>query len=88
MVRQIPIEVRRRVVELWMDGNSYRQVSAKTGVSLGTISIIINEERRKVPDIEGLRELKLALKQADANLTDALRGASFLEKLNDLDICS
>ena len=86
MVRQISNKNRRRVVSLWLDGNTYRKISAEIGVSIGLISSIIAKERVKVPDIDELRELKVALIQADTNLIDALRGADFLKKLNDLNI--
>lgn len=86
MVRQIPNEIRRRVVKLWLNGNTYRAISIRIGVSLGVISSIITKERGKVPDIDELRELKVALIQADTNPIDALRGADFLGKLNDLNI--
>jgi len=86
MVRQIPSEVRRRVLELWLDGNTYRTIHVETDVSVGAISLIIDEERKKVPDIDELSRLRVALKQAGANLTDAFRGAVFLEKLNYLNV--
>jgi hypothetical protein len=86
MVRQISNKNRRRVVSLWLDGNTYRKISAEIGVSIGVISSIIAKERVKVPEIDELRELKVALIQADTNLIDALRGADFLKKLNDLNI--
>ena len=86
MVRQIPNKIRRNVVKLWLDANTYREISARAGVSIGVISSIIAKERGRVPDIDELRELKVALIQANANPIDALRGAAFLEKLNDLSI--
>jgi len=86
MVRQIPLEQHRRVVELWLEGHSYRVISTKMGISLGAIASIISDERKKAPVMEELRDLKVALTQANAALLDAIRGASFLEKLNYLNI--
>lgn len=65
-----------------MEGKNFREISSITGVSLGAISEMITEERSKVPDIDELRELKVTLKQTNAPLVDALRGAAFLERLN------
>jgi len=86
MVRQLPTEVRRRVAELWLDGNTYRDISRETGVSVGAIASIIEEERRRVPDIEELRALRQSLKRTDTAVADAQRGARFLEKLDSLNI--
>ncbi len=86
MVKSIPIEIRRRVVELYLSGYNYREINAETRVSLGAISSIIDEARNDAPDIDDLRELNTELRQADASLIDALRGAVFIEKLNDLNV--
>jgi hypothetical protein len=48
-------------------------------VSIGVISSIITKERERIPDINALRELKVALIHADTNPVDALRGAGFLD---------
>ncbi len=86
MVCELSVEVCRRIVELWLDGNNLREIQAKTGVSLGAISSLVNQEKRRIPDIEELRKLNRVLKKADGNMQDALRGAVFLEKLNPLNI--
>ncbi len=86
MVRELSLEVRLRIVELWLDGDSYRRIPAETGASLGAISSIIDGEKKRVPGVQELRQLNVALKKADANLMDALRGARLLEKLNSLNI--
>jgi len=86
MVRPLPPEIRRRIFETWLEGYNYRQISSQIGVSLGAITAIIEEERKKMSDIDELRELKLALKQANTTIPDALRGAGLIEKLNSLNI--
>jgi len=86
MVRKLSPEIRRRVVELWLDDNTYEDIHAKLGVSSGASSKIISETRKKAPDIDELRRLNIALGNADANLDDALSGALFLLKLNQLNI--
>jgi predicted nucleic acid-binding Zn-ribbon protein len=87
MVRRFSEEERRRIVELWLDGNSYRSVSAKMkNASLGAISSIINEEMKKVPDLEELRKLNMAVKRAGCSIEEASRGSQFLEKLKSLNI--
>ena len=87
MVHRFPTEERNRIVLLWLDGNSYREISAKTNnASLGAISNIIDEETKKIPDIKELRQLNVTLKKTGSNLTEVLRGTRFLEKLNSLNL--
>lgn len=86
MVRKHPPEVRRRVVELWLDGNTYKDIYAETGASPASSSSIIDRTRKQVPDIDELRRLNIFLKNAGANLRDALKGAQFLDTLNQLNI--
>ena len=73
-------------MELWLDGNAYRDISRKTDVSVGAIASIIDDVRRRVPDIEELRALRQSLKRTDTTVADAQRGARFLEKLDNLNI--
>jgi chromosome segregation ATPase len=74
------LEVLRR----WLNGETYRPIGAELGLSTGVISEIIEEYRQKAPDIDGLRQLRLALGKAKASLPDALRGAQFLTKIDEL----
>ncbi len=45
------------------DGDNYRGIQAETGTSLGAISSIIEGEKKRVPDIQELRQLNVALKK-------------------------
>jgi chromosome segregation ATPase len=82
-LRPIPDSVRIEVLRLWLDGMTYRQISARAGLSIGVISKIIEEYRQRTPDIEELRRLHLALRDVQASLPDALRGARFLRNLDE-----
>jgi transcriptional regulator with XRE-family HTH domain len=86
MVRDITPEARRSVLELWMGGLNYREISDRIGVSGGAISNIITDARRAAPDIDDLRKLNLVLKRLGMSPEDALRGTTFLEKLDHLQI--
>jgi len=86
MVRKLPSEVRKKVVQLWLDGNSYSGIHHKAGPSTGASSSIISQLRKEVPEIDELRNLNIALRNAGGNLADALKGARFLSKLNQLNI--
>jgi transposase-like protein len=86
MVQEISPEDRRRVVDLWLQGSSYKAIESEVGIPISAISSIIREERKKVPDADQLRELNAGLKETKAALPEALRGAHFLKKLNNLNI--
>lgn len=86
MVRPIPPDLRRRVVELWLEGNTYRSISNRAGVSAGAISSIIDEERRRIPDVEELRSLKISLTGAKVALIDAVRTVNLLKRLDELNV--
>jgi len=86
MTGRITTPSRNRVVTLWLLGENYREIQAETGVSLGAIAAIIDEERKRVPDVDGLRGLNVALQGHHVTIPDALRGATIIQKVNDLDI--
>ena len=71
---------------MWLEGYNYRTVSNKLGLGLGTISRIIDEYRKRTPDINELRTLNLQLKKSGSCLHDALRGAACLEETNQLGV--
>jgi hypothetical protein len=56
------------------------------GIAISTISSIIQGERDRTHDLDDLRRLNVGLREAGARLPDALRGAGFLQRLNDLEI--
>ena len=43
---KIPEEIRNKVVELWLDGYSYRAIESELMISLGSISSIIAAAKR------------------------------------------
>jgi len=82
-MRPTPDSVKEEVLRLWFEGETYRQIAASEGLSLGVISKIVEEYRQKTSDIDELRRLYTALKQVQASLPDALRGAQFLQNLDE-----
>jgi hypothetical protein len=82
-MRPTPDSVKEEVLRLWFEGETYRQIAAREGLSLGVISKIVEEYRQKTSDIDELRRLYTALKQVQASLPDALRGAQFLQNLDE-----
>lgn len=86
MVRPISQDDKNRVINLWFQSHTYREIEVATGVSVGAISAIIREVESHTPDIHSLRKLKQELDKSRANLPQALRGAMFLAKLNEMNI--
>src|SRR5208282_4345176 len=82
-MRPTPDSVKAEVLRLWFEGETYRQIAATEGLSIGVISKIVEEYRQRASDIDELRRLYTALKQAQASLPDALRGARFLQNLDE-----
>lgn len=85
-MRKTPEHVRRKVFQLWIEGYTYRVISQKLNISLGSIARIVDQFRRKRPDIDDLRLLNVQLRKTGSNLYDALRGATCIENLNKLDL--
>jgi len=79
-------EVKAKALRLWLNGLTYRLINEKTGVSLGAMNELVNEARKKAPDIDDLRQLNIALQKSGASVLDAARGAKMLDKVNELGI--
>ena len=61
MVKPLPERVKGKVVEEYLKGSSYREISNKTNISLGAISNLIKEAKSIYPDLDELRELRSKL---------------------------
>lgn len=83
-MRKTPEHIRRKVFQLWIEGYTYRAISQKLNISLGSITRIMDQFRRRRPDIDDLRLLNVQLKKTGSNLSDALRGATCIENLKKL----
>lgn len=77
-------EQKDEVISFWVDGLTYREVSDKTGVSIASISAVINQARKKSPDIDNLRNLKKSLDESNTHFLDAQRGVNFLHQLDQI----
>jgi len=70
----------------WLEGNSQRHVASEFGVGLATVNRVIQDANKKMQDIEGLRQLNLALQKSGIIVVDAIRACSILQRLDELDI--
>lgn len=86
-LRKISTEVENQIFRLWLGGYTYRKISLECGgVSLATISKVVDIARKRAPDIDELRQLNVALKKGDRSVYDAVRGGNLLDKVNQLGV--
>ena len=83
MPKRISAAKRKRVIDLWRNGEGLQEIASKLGISLGSVHGIINGERAAVPDIEELRELGLSLREAGVSLEEAKEGADLLQTIKE-----
>jgi uncharacterized protein YerC len=69
------------VLNMWLGGMSYRDIEARLGVSIATISDIVTDFCQQYPLIAALRELNLETKRTGISVSSASEAISFLEQL-------
>jgi hypothetical protein len=80
--KTIPNETRDLVVRLYLAGFPYRAIQERAGISLGSITKIVEQAKMAIPDIAELRELEVLAKKSGSNPIECIRGARVLEFLN------
>ena len=86
MSRLLKPESKARALRLWLSGLTYRAVTEETGVSLGAMNELVNEARKKAPDIDDLRQLNVTLQKSGVALADAIRACSVISQLHELGV--
>jgi hypothetical protein len=86
LVKPIPAEKKGQVIRFWLQGYNYREINEETNVSTGSISEIVEEERKRIPNVDDIRSLNLSLKKEGTSLADALRGSNLMTEFNELNV--
>ena len=86
MSRKIPNAIKGEAFKLWLQGQSYREIRDKLGVSVGSINEIVTQARAGTPDLDGLRELNTTLKKGGSTVHDAIRGGLLMDRLGRLGV--
>ncbi len=94
MPKEISPAKRRRALVLYVQGLPFVEIATKTGLSTGSVANIVQEakegkfeEVRDVREqIDGLRELSVALRKGKLEIAQAFLGLSFYERLVKLGI--
>ena len=78
---------RDRIIELYVIRlQTMKEISVLTGRSGGSVHSVIDQARKREPDILQLRSLNRELRKVNANVIDAIKGGKFLEKLGEMNI--
>jgi uncharacterized protein YjcR len=85
-LRRIEDLTRKQVLDLYLKGYPYKQISNKLQISTGVISAIIGEFRKRTPNLDQLRKLSIKLENYDLNVYDAIWGANLMMKLGEFGV--
>jgi transcriptional regulator with XRE-family HTH domain len=86
MVRRLPSELDRKILDLLLQGVAYREISRRFGISTSSVARVAEDARKENPDFDSLRRLSVLLKKAGLSVFDAVRASRLLEALNKWDI--
>lgn len=83
MPPKLPPEKVREIVDFWLRGDlTMAQIAVKAGVKgKSTVSKVIEDERRRSPDLDSLRSLSKQLTDEGVTLLDAARAANVLSQI-------
>jgi transcriptional regulator with XRE-family HTH domain len=64
MVAKIPLSIKTKVLNEWLQGFTRNKIAENNGIDAGTVTNIHQQARNKdIPDIDLMRELALMLKK-------------------------
>ncbi|HVP16713.1 MAG TPA: helix-turn-helix domain-containing protein [candidate division Zixibacteria bacterium] len=82
MMRKLPSELDREILDLLLQGVAYREISRRFGISTSSVARVAEDARKENPDFDSLRGLSVLLKKTGSNVFDAVRASRLLEALN------
>jgi transcriptional regulator with XRE-family HTH domain len=83
---KVPQSIKQRVIKQWLQGISRDQIAKDNGIGTGTVSAIIKDAKKDIPDIDLLREVALVLKSNDLDLSIFASSIRLKKKLDDMDL--
>src|ERR687889_1015857 len=83
---KVPKSIKQRVIKQWLQGISRDQIAKDNGIGTGTVSAIIKDAKKDIPDIDLLREVALVLKNEDLDLVVLADSIRLKKKLDDMDL--
>jgi len=85
-LRKIPRSVEEKILRRWLEGYTQRQAAREFRVGLATVNRVIDDARKRTPDLDELRGLNVMLRKGDSSVVDAVRGARLLDGVNELGV--
>jgi len=85
-LRKIPRRVEKEILRRWLEGYTQRQAAREFRVGLATVNRVINDARKRTPDLDELRRLNVMLRKGDSSVVDAIRGARLLDRVSELGV--
>jgi transcriptional regulator with XRE-family HTH domain len=86
MKPKVPQYIKQQVIRQWLQGISRDQIAKDNGIGTGTVSAIIKDAKKDIPDIDLLREVALVLKNEDLDLSVFASSIRIKKKLDDMDL--
>jgi hypothetical protein len=85
-MRRITPEREARILKRLLEGATYREAGRQEDITIATVSRVVEDERKRTPDFNDLREHALKLKNHGLTIFDAKRVFKLAETLNKLEI--
>ena len=79
----IPVKTKQKVLKLWLSGVSRKKIAEKVGIGEGTVTSIVQEAKKNIPDEDLLREVatKITRNNWDINIfSSAIRHRKILNE--------
>jgi transcriptional regulator with XRE-family HTH domain len=84
MKPKVPKSIKQRVIKQWLQGISRDQIAKDNGIGTGTVSAIIKDAKKDIPDIDLLREVALVLKSNDLDLSVFASSIRIQKRLDEM----
>jgi hypothetical protein len=79
----IPVKTKQKVLKFWLSGDSRKKIAEKVGIGEGTVTSIVQEAKKIIPDVDLLHEVatKITRNNLDINIfSSAIRHRKILSE--------
>jgi predicted transcriptional regulator len=80
----IPHYLKIKVLREYLEGIKREQIAKNNGISTGAVSMIVDEFRKDIPDIDKLREMAVQIKASGYDLNDYFRAIRHINHVKKL----